>query len=395
MPRKGSKSPKAKAPKAARKRGAAAARPRRGTTREDRGKRLLDLVVLLLGARTPVSFREIRQQFKAYRTAQDEAGLRAFERDKADLLELGVPLRYVIPEEDESIEEGGYIVDLRRYRLPEVHFTPDEIAALALAQPFSDAASGTTYGEVVDLALKKLRFDLPEALDSPGAPGAPGTPRKQEPVLIHFPRPAGTAELSERLGEIEHAVVNRKQITFRYTSAKRGETKTRTVDPYGLVYREQSWVLVGRCHEKGMRSFRLDRMQGLATAPKPKSPDFDRPADFDVRRYALRSPWTFEEETPVDVVLEVRHDAASVANEDFGESAAREPLSDGGVRVRFRCANPDYVVTRVLKAKGAIVVRSPESVRVRVREELARVAARYKAEPKARDGAEPKARDGI
>src|SRR5215470_16538751 len=61
--------------------------------RDDRGKRLLDLVVMLLGARQPVPYREIRAQFKAYRTAQEEAGLRAFERDKADLLELGVPLR--------------------------------------------------------------------------------------------------------------------------------------------------------------------------------------------------------------------------------------------------------------------------------------------------------------
>jgi hypothetical protein len=87
------------------------------------------LVVMLLGSRTPVPYREIRAQFRAYRTAQEEAGLRAFERDKADLLELGVPLRYITPEDDESIEEAGYVVDLRRYRLPEIHLTPAEVAA--------------------------------------------------------------------------------------------------------------------------------------------------------------------------------------------------------------------------------------------------------------------------
>ena len=86
--------------------------------RDDRGKRLLDLVVLLLGARQPVPFREIRDQFRVYQTAKEDAGLRAFERDKADLIELGVPLRYVTPEEDDGIEEAGYIVDLRRYRDP-------------------------------------------------------------------------------------------------------------------------------------------------------------------------------------------------------------------------------------------------------------------------------------
>src|SRR6266498_3093775 len=123
--------------------------PPKAAQRDDRGKRLLDLVVMLLGARQPVPYREIRAQFKGYRTAQEEAGLRAFERDKADLLELGVPLRYVTPDDDDAVDEPGYIVDLRRYRLPEVHLTPEEVAALVLAGSVARAASGTTYAEVV------------------------------------------------------------------------------------------------------------------------------------------------------------------------------------------------------------------------------------------------------
>src|SRR6185503_8665990 len=69
-------------------------------TRGDRSKRLLDLVMILLRARTPVTYREIRESFPAYQTLNIEAGLRAFERDKADLLDLGVPIRYVTPDED-------------------------------------------------------------------------------------------------------------------------------------------------------------------------------------------------------------------------------------------------------------------------------------------------------
>ena len=67
-------------------------------TRGDRSKRLLDLVMILLRARAPVTYRDIREQFLAYQTLHAEAGLRAFERDKADLLELGVPIRYITPE---------------------------------------------------------------------------------------------------------------------------------------------------------------------------------------------------------------------------------------------------------------------------------------------------------
>ena len=102
-------------------------------TRGDRSKRLLDLVMILLGARTPVTYREIREQFSAYQTLNVEAGLRAFERDKADLLELGVPIRYITPEEDDSLEDGGYVIDLKRFRLPEVRLNADEVSALFLA----------------------------------------------------------------------------------------------------------------------------------------------------------------------------------------------------------------------------------------------------------------------
>ena len=75
-------------------------------SRGDRSKRLLDLVMILLRARMPVTYRDIREQFLAYQTLNIEAGLRAFERDKADLLELGVPIRYITPDEDDSLEDG-------------------------------------------------------------------------------------------------------------------------------------------------------------------------------------------------------------------------------------------------------------------------------------------------
>src|SRR6185436_19164582 len=119
-------------------------------------------------------------QFKAYQTPQEEAGLRAFERDKADLVELGVPLRYVVPDDDDTIDEAGYVVDLRRYRLPPLHLTAVEVAALVLAGSVAHAASGTTYDEVVALALKKLAFDQVE-------PDTPRDLRTTAGVLVHFP----------------------------------------------------------------------------------------------------------------------------------------------------------------------------------------------------------------
>ncbi len=362
---------------------AAPAHTSSGATRVDRSKRLLDLVMLLLRTRTPVTFRDIRAQFESYQTANVEAGLRAFERDKADLLELGVPIRYITPDEDDSLEEGGYVIDLKRFRLPEVHLTPEEVSALVLAASVARAVPGEDYARVVDLALKKLAFDVPEAPDTPLEwPPRPSALTRREPVLVHFPsQPTRqTRELGDRFAELETATRNRKRVTFQYRAASTGYARQREVNPYGLVYREGSWLLVGHCHlRKDVRSFRLDRMSDLVVAPKPKTPDFERPRDFDVRAYANRSPWTFRSAPVEEVELEIRPEAAAVANEDFGPEATRANQPDGAVQLRFTCGNPEFAVSRILAAKGAIRVRSGARLLQRLRDELSAVADTYQS----------------
>jgi len=345
--------------------------------RGDRSKRLLDLVMLLLRARTPVTYREIREQFPGYQTANAEAGLRAFERDKADLLELGVPIRYITPEEDDSLEDGGYVIDLKRFRLPEVRLTADEVSALVLAASVAQAVPGGTYPKVVDLALRKLAFDLPEGPDTPTELFVTG--RVPSPVVVHFPssRAATAAELGDHFATLEAATRFRKRVTLTYQAAGNGMTSRREVDPYGLAYRESAWYLVGWCHLRHeVRSFRVDRVHEVVMAPKPKSPDFERPAGFDVRTFVNRSPWTFTTEPVEEVVLELKAEAADASLEDFGPDAVKEPRGTSTV-VRFPCGNPEFAVSRVLAAKGAIVVLEGARLRKRLADELAAIGARY------------------
>ena len=347
------------------------------SARGDRSKRLLDLVMLLLRARTPVTYREIREQFPGYQTANAEAGLRAFERDKADLLELGVPIRYITPEEDDSLEDGGYVIDLKRFRLPEVRLTPDEVSALVLAASVARAIPGGAYPKVVDLALRKLAFDLPDRPDTPIELFESG--RAPSPVVVHFPpvRAVAAEELGEIFATLEASTRFRKRVTMTYQAAGSGSTSRRDVDPYGLVYREGAWYLVGWCHlRREIRSFRVDRIHEATMAPKPKSPDFERPVGFDVRAFVNRSPWTFTTEPVEEVTLELGALAADTANEDFGPDARR--VVDGEVvTVTFPCGNPEFAVSRILAAKGAIVVKAGARLQQRLADELAAVAGRY------------------
>lgn len=362
-------------------------KPTKGTTkgdegsRGDRSKRLLDLVMILLRARTPVAYREIRESFPAYQTTNVEAGLRAFERDKADLLELGVPIRYVTPDEDDSLEDGGYVIDLKRFKMPEVRLTPDEISALVLAANVAHAMPGGTYPKIVDLALKKLAFDLPELPDTPTEFPRPA---RSSPVLVHFPgRSVPQASRDERpeLGEIyatlESATRLRKRVTIKYQGAADGVVSKRDLDPYALVYREGAWLAIGWCHlRKEVRSFRVDRMLAAEQAPKPKSPDFERPADFDVKAYAQRSPWTFTVDPPEEVQLALLPEAAEVGNEDFGPAAVKRVQGDRTL-ITFDCSNLEFAATRVLAAKGAIKILRGDRLRARITDELDSIETHY------------------
>jgi len=349
--------------------------------RGDRSKRLLDLVMLLLRARTPVRYREIRERLPGYQTANAEAGLGAFERDKADLLELGVPIRYITPDEDDSLEDGGYVIDLKRFRLPEVRLTADEVSALVLAASVARAIPGGTYPKIVDLALRKLAFDVPDKPDTPTELFEAG--QRPSPVLVHFPdvnqRAVNAKLIGEHFATLEAATRFRKRVTMTYQAAGNGMTSRRDVDPYGLVYRESAWYLVGWCHLRHeIRSFRVDRIAEAVMAAKPKSPDFERPASFDVRAFVNRSPWTFATEPLEDVRLRLEPEAADTANEDFGPGAEKTPRGTA-VEISFRCGNPEFAVSRVLAAKGAIVVEQGDRLRERLAAELDAIAARYEA----------------
>ena len=367
-----------------------ATKPTKGTTkgdegsRGDRSKRLLDLVMILLRARTPVAYREIRESFPAYQTVNVEAGLRAFERDKADLLDLGVPIRYVTPDEDDSLEDGGYVIDLKRFKMPEVRLTPDEISALVLAANVAHAMPGGTYPKIVDLALKKLAFDLPELPDTPTVFPRPAAPAAASPVLVHFPGrsvPQASGDERPELGEIyatlESATRLRKRVTIKYQAAADGVVSKRDLDPYALVYREGAWLAIGWCHlRKEVRSFRVDRMLAAEQAPKPKSPDFERPADFDVKAYAQRSPWTFTVDPPEEVQLALLPEAAEVGNEDFGPSGVKRVQGDRTL-ITFDCSNLEFAATRILAAKGAIKILRGERLRAKIADELDAIEMHY------------------
>src|SRR5258708_2100033 len=99
----------------------------------DRIERLLNLVGALLDTERPLTAEELGQRIPGYPPPGGASFKRAFERDKATLRNMGIPIDVIEIEPDNPESAIGYRVRRDRYELPDPGLEPDEVAALHLA----------------------------------------------------------------------------------------------------------------------------------------------------------------------------------------------------------------------------------------------------------------------
>jgi proteasome accessory factor B len=248
---------------------AATPRRRTGISFEDmaarRAERLVNLVICLLSTRQFLSAERIRDAVPGYEAgdgsrATDEAFKRMFERDKAELRELGIPLETGRNSHFDS--EDGYRIKRGEYELPPIEFDAAEAAAVGLAGRLWRSA---TLGEQARSALMKLRAaGTPVQDDAP--PGAVPDLDTSDPSLPALIDAARTA----------------RAVRFEYLKSGAGEAQTRTLEPWGVLSWRGRWYVAGQDRDRGEpRSFRLSRIVGrVDTVGAPHA--FERPDGVDL-----------------------------------------------------------------------------------------------------------------
>ena len=132
----------------------------------DRLERLVNLVIALRETSRPLLASDIRERVAGYGQPDPEAFRRMFERDKADLRALGIPIE-TEPLDRLADDRLGYRIDPEAYDLPELHLAPEEVIALAIAVDATGLADAAAGG------LRKLEVDaggpgLTSGVDSGG-----------------------------------------------------------------------------------------------------------------------------------------------------------------------------------------------------------------------------------
>ena len=233
-----------------------------------RAERLVNLVLCLLSSRQYLPAERIRRIVPGYtETPSDEAFFRMFERDKAELRELGVPLETGRAPGAEAGE--GYRIARRDYELPDIDLEPDEAAAVALAARLWDSPqlAGAAHGAVVKLRAAGVEVDA-----EPSFTVEPRV-RAAEPALI----------------PLISAVQAGQVVTFRHRRHPAAEPVTRTLEPWGVVSWRGRWYVVGHDRDRGAtRCFRVSRIVGtVGTVGAPRS--VQRPAGVDLLKIVAGS----------------------------------------------------------------------------------------------------------
>ena len=350
-------------------------------------QRWLDLIAYLVGRRYPVDVGAIMEEVPAYARSLEEGTAepsvrRAFERDKDELRELGIPI--------ETVEAGdgtaGYRLARRDFYLPYLRLVGTEGRSQARGvdvlevrpEEARDARDALHLVAEVDAfplrrharsALRKLRFDLP------------GIMRDELAAPILFADRPETEDVRATVELLHKALQARKRVRFRYHGIYRGETTERDVAAYGLMFRGGHWYLIGHDNLRdAMRVFRVARMEApKINAAKPGTPDYEIPADFDLSSYRGREAWELGggDEAPLRALVAFRFPTSLwVDRNGYGE--AIEEDQEGSAIRAFQVHQVNPFLRWILSLAGEARVLDPPELRKEFDALAAETAAMYR-----------------
>ena len=235
-----------------------------------RTERLVNLVICLLATRRFLTAAQIAATVAGYQHNPDdpkehEAFQRKFERDKAELRALGVPLETGTDSVFDT--EPGYRIARREYALPDIRLAPEEAAVVGIAARLWQHAG---LAAAASSGLTKLRAAGVE-LDPHATLGV-------EPVMT----------VDAAFEPLVAAARDRREVRFDYRVPERDAPSTRRLQPWGVVGWRGRWYVVGHdLDREAVRCFRLSRLAGPVIPVGPAGA-FTPPPDVDLLSHVVR-----------------------------------------------------------------------------------------------------------
>ncbi len=324
----------------------------------DRLDRLFHLYQLLRDRRGPVPGDEIMGRL--------ECSQATLSRDIAFLRDmLGAPI--------ETVRERGYRLDAAQgFELPGLWFSADELRALLTVQ-----ALLRELGEgLLDEHIRPLGEQVDQLLRRAASRVDPGEIARR----LHF-QPVFRRETvaTPVFTTVAGATLERRRLRLHYHARGNDRRGRRDVSPQRLTHYRDNWYLDAWCHHRdALRRFSLDRIQRAERLAEPAD---DCPADG--LRQLDRGFGIFAGDEIAHADLRFTPERARwVAGETWHPEQRGRFEPDGGYRLTFPFDDPRELVGDILRHGADVEVLGPPDLRVRVHDEIGRMASKISGSEK-------------
>jgi predicted DNA-binding transcriptional regulator YafY len=260
-------------------------------------------------------------------------------RDFNALQEINVPVTWD--------KYAGYGM-MKGYKIPPLMFSEKELATIIVGLNFvkTQIDNGLTEdAEGVELKIKNvLPVELKDFMNS----------LSSKTIVDPFQKYSGIKREGGDWYVLASAISQQLRVEFVYESSK-GESKTRKVDPYIIVYFEDHWNMIGRSHLRGdVRNFRLDRMKEVRILNEK----YELKSKIDIEGLIFRSN---EFEQKMIVVLNdavVNRFKANLPAKIFKETRKKSKK----LKVEFFFDNLDFINQWLLQFGDELRVEAPQEL---------------------------------
>jgi Predicted transcriptional regulator len=321
----------------------------------DRYERILTLHRLLKSAHYPVPLPKLMDELECSRAT--------LYRDIAFLRDaLGAPV------ESAGTEQAAFRYELgegARFELPGLWLTSDELAALlALNELIGRSGPGVLAG-----ALAPFKARIEHLLSDQGS----GKPLPIERIRVI---PWGERKLDQQVFRVvAGAVLERRQLRFRYRARTTNADSKRTVSPQRLTHYRDNWYLDGWDHDReALRSFAVDRISE-AHAQENAATDV---AETELNELLASSYGIFAGKPKAWATIRFSpHAARWVADEHWHSQQQGEWLADGRYELKVPYSKSRELLMDVLKYGADAEVVAPLPLREEMKSLLHMARAVY------------------
>jgi len=247
-------------------------------------------------------------------------------------------------------------------RIKKLILSQDELITLFSAGQ-AVSALGTSFRENFQNLINRMFLAPGKAL------------QKETRIIIKTPAPVITDKTDIVLKAISVSMNEKRSIEITYRSRQSKTTGTRIVDPYGLIYYEGIWIMIGFCHKrKDIRSFAVDRILDI----KERYLYFETRKDFDLNTY-LSHTWGIIDGKEVKIKVKFNAKVADyiIRKEKWHSSEKRNILPCGGVELSFTIAGANEIKRWIYSWLPDVEVIKPEWLRKQIQKELSESARNH------------------